>query len=216
MPVRGVQMWQVTARDVDMLQWTAGHGFVTADQIAGRFFSGKRAAYARIRKLIELGLLERRPTFYREPFVLRVTAAGGRVADTELPVANLVLGQIRHDLAVIDLVEDLSASYPGVTVETEREFRHRRYRTGERYQRTGIGRIPDSVLHFPNGATVYLELDLTPKRTREIEKIVNAYTYERVDKVWYYCASPKVTARVRDIVAGQSAADVIDVREWRR
>jgi hypothetical protein len=217
LPVRGTQMWQVTPRDIDMLRWIGRHGFVTADQVARRFFAGKRAAYERIRKLTQLALVERLPTFWKEPGVLRVTKSGADLAGNDVARANLVLAQIRHDLAVVDLVEELAAKHPGATLQTEREFRQQRHHDiRARLMRPGQGRIPDGVLRLADGKTVYVELDLTPKRSRDIERIINAYLSERVDRIWYYCSSADVAGRVREIVLRQRAEDMIDVRTWSR
>ncbi|MGH2409355.1 MAG: replication-relaxation family protein [Chloroflexota bacterium] len=210
-------MWQVTPRDIEMLQWIGRHGLVTADQLTRKFFAGKRAAYERIRKLTQLGLVERLPTFWKEPGVLRVTKSGSALGGNDVAPANLVLAQIRHDLAVVDLVEQLAAKHPGCTVETEREFRQQRYLDiKERRKRSGQGRIPDGVLHLEDDKTVFIELDLTPKKSRDIERIINAYLSERVDRIWYYCSSDEVTKRVRDVVLSQRADDMIEVRRWSR
>jgi Replication-relaxation len=208
-------MWQVTPRDIEILQWVSRHGIVTAEQVGRGFFAGKRAAYERIRKLSELDLLERLPTFWKEPGVLRVTRAGAQLAATDVAPANLVLAQVRHSLAVVDLVEQLLAEQLGATLETEREFRQQRHdEVRGRRHRPGEGRIPDGVLHLADGTTVYIELDLTAKRSRDIERIINAYLSEHVDRIWYYCSSAEVTRRVRDIVLRQRADDMIDVRVW--
>jgi DNA-binding MarR family transcriptional regulator len=215
MPVRGTQMWQVTPRDIDMLQWIGRHGLVTAEQLARRFFSGKRAAYERIRKLSQLGLIERLPTFWKESGVLRLTKTGADLAGTGIPPANLVLAQVHHAIAVVDLVEHLLAKNPGATVQTEREIRMERYHDiRDRRLRPGEGRIPDAVLTLADGKSVAIEVDLTPKRTRDYERIISAYLSEKADLIWYYATSTEVASRIRDVVLRERADDMIDVRVW--
>jgi Replication-relaxation len=214
--LRGAPRWQVTQRDVEM-QWISRHGLVTAEQLATRFFAGKRAAYERIKKLTQLGLLERLPTFWKEPGVLRVTRSGAYLAGSDVAPANLILAEVRHTLAVVDLVEQLLATNPGSQLQTEREFRgQRHHEIRERRHRAGQGRIPDGVLRLADGKTVAIELDLTPKRSRDIERIINSYLSERVDRIWYYCSSPEVANRVREVVERERADDMIDVRVWHR
>src|SRR5207244_3136093 len=104
--------------------------------------------------------------FWREPFVLRLTTAGARVAHLGLAPAKLTLAEVRHSLALVDLTESLLSEHPGARLITEREIRAERYRevrAGSR--RIGVGRTPDGVLFFakPKRRVVAIELDLTTK-----------------------------------------------------
>jgi hypothetical protein len=211
--------WQVTDRDLDMLRWIARHGLVTTDQLARRFFArddgevGNRAAYERVRKLTELRLLQRMPTFYREPLVLRVTGEAVNLAEIDVGPANLVLSEVRHSLALVDLVEQLLLENPGLSIQTEREFRVERLRSiKEGKHSLGKGRIPDGILHTPDGKRIAIELDLTSKRTRDAERIIRSYQYEKIDKVWWYCMSPEIANRINDTVRRRQADDFIQVR----
>lgn len=213
--------WQVTPRDIDILQWVGRHGLVTPDQLGRRFFLredgkvGQRAAYDRIRKLVELGVLQRLPTFYREPHVLRVTRLGADLANNDVGSANLVLSDVRHAIALVDLTEQLLKTNKGSTLETEREFRARRLRAiREDKHRLGKGRIPDAVLTLASGEYVAIELDLTPKRRIDIERILRSFMFERVKRVWWYCASKETVERVREIVRRRKADDFVEVRLW--
>src|SRR5436190_8478207 len=100
---------QLTDRDVEILAWIGRHGVVTPAQVARHFFTrddgsvGQWAAYRRLRKLEELGLTREDRTFWREPNVLRLTTAGARLADIDVGPARLVLGELRHTLALVDL-----------------------------------------------------------------------------------------------------------------
>jgi len=221
LPVRGGPGWQVTPRDIEILQWVGRHGLVTPEQLGRKFFRrgkdqiGQRAAYDRIRKLVELGLLQRLPTFYREPHVLRVTKVGADLAGNDVGPANLVLSDVRHAIALVDLTEQLLTQTKGAILETEREFRARRHRAmREGNARVGKGRIPDAVLTLSNGEPVAVELDLTSKRSRDIERIIISFQYERVKHVWWFCTSKEITERVREVVRRRRADDFIEVKLW--
>src|ERR1035437_5071482 len=77
LPLRAHGHMQLTDRDVEILVWVARHGIVTVDQITVKFFPtphGKSACSRGGRKLCNPPppLLQREPTPYQEPPVLRV------------------------------------------------------------------------------------------------------------------------------------------------
>lgn len=212
---------QITQRDRQMLAWIGRHGIVTSDQVARRFFvreggeAGKRAAYRRLAVLEELGLVRRdRTPFWRAPHVLRVTKAGVEVGEIDIAPARIAEPELRHALALVDLMDELAASNPKAEMRTEREIRtdrwHERH-TGTR--QPARGRTPDGQLTLPGGKVVAIELDLTPKRSKDFERILRAYRQERFDKVWWYVL-PGVVPRVTKLVKDNRVDDFIDVRPW--
>lgn len=209
----------VTGRDVEILEWVGRHGVVTPEQVAEHFFGrddgsvGYSAAYRRLRKIESLGLLRRNQTFYREAHVLRLTGAGAGLVGDGVHPARLVLAEVHHSIAVVTLTERLLAENPGVTLTTERQIRAENYRERLAGQRPrGRGRTPDAVLHFPR-KTVAVELDLTPKRSKDFERILVAYKQERFDEVWWYVL-PRVVERVSNLVRQNRAADFVSIRAW--
>jgi len=212
---------QLTSRDVEILTWIGRHGVVTPPQVARHFFTreggsvGQWAAYRRLRKLEAMGLTREDRTYWREPNVIRLTTAGARLADIDVGPARLVLGELRHTLAVVDLVEWLLPHSPkGTQVRTEREMRAERRRELTRGDRTpGRGRVPDAVFIHPRGGTVAIELDITPKRTRDLENILLAYIQERHDRITWYVL-PRQQDRLNEIVRKQKADDIVEVRAW--
>ncbi len=216
----------LTERDVALLQWITRHGVVTAEHVAQRYFSGQSAAYRRLRKLIGLKLIRRDPTYYRAPFVIRVTAAGTRVAAVGVGPAALVLAEVRHSLALVDLTERLLAQHPGATLITEREFRAAHLRLLREGRPEPCPRIPDGVLLLSpdeGKIRVALELDLTPKRVYALTRVIEAYSTAfnptvgeetGFSKVWWFVAGG-AAERVRSLVHDKRADDFMIVREWR-
>jgi hypothetical protein len=212
---------QITPRDREILAWIGRHGMVTTDQVAQWFFArddgsvGKRAAHRRLAILESLGLVRRDQTpFWRAPWVIRVTQAGADIGEIEVRPARLVEGEVRHAIALVDLVEGLAASTKGSTLRTEREIRTDRFhqrRDGK--LRPGKGRTPDGELTLRNGKVVAIELDLTPKRSKDFERILRAYRQERFDAVWWYVV-PGAVPRVKQLVADNRVDDFVDVRPW--
>jgi hypothetical protein len=210
---------RITSRDVEILQWIGRHGIVTQTQVARRFFDrgsgsvGLWASYRRLRKLGQLGLVRRDPTFWNEPHVLRLTTSGAQLADVGLHPASLVLAEIRHSLALVDLLERLLAAHPDASLTTERQLRAERHRQRQAGNPELLRRIPDGVLHWPNGFSAAVELDLTSKREGDIADIIGRYVASSFTRVWWF-VPPRRAARLRRIVDEHNAADLIEVWEW--
>jgi len=211
----------VTPRDLDILRWIGRHGIVTAGQVQSRFFNGQRAAYRRIHALVAEGLLRRDPTHWKEPFVVRLTPAGAGLADVGLVPAALILAEVRHSLALVDLMEGLLHDYPDATVTTERAFRAERLRALREGQPIRGGRIPDGVLHMASGERIAIELDLTSKRAFAIKRVIDAYIAvhrtapddDGFAFVWWYVL-PGARDRVVALIRDERVDDFITIREW--
>lgn len=212
---------QITPRDREILAWIGRHGMVTTDQVARRFFArddgavGKRAAHRRLAVLEGMGLIKRDATpFWRAPWIIRVTKAGAEMGEIGVSPARLVEGEVRHALALVDLVEQLAASNKSATLRTEREIRTDRFhqrRDGK--LRPGKGRTPDGELILRGGKVIAIELDLTPKRSKDFERILRAYRQERYDLVWWYVV-PGAVPRVTKLVKDNRVDDFVEVRAW--
>jgi hypothetical protein len=204
-----------------MLAWIGRHGIVTPEQAARRFFArsdgqvGMRAAWRRLARLQTLGLVHRDATpHWRCPHVIRLTKAGATAGEIDIAPARLVEPEIRHSLALVDLMEQLEVAHPDCAFRTEREIRTDRWHersSGTR--RPGRGRTPDGELTLESGEVVAIELDLTPKRTKDFERILRSYKQERFDLIWWYVL-PGTLPRLRTVVADNRADDFVEVRPW--
>jgi hypothetical protein len=109
---------RLTDRDREVLVWICRHGVVVIDQVADKFFgrgpheAGKWAADKRMKALENLGLIVRDKPYHRAADVIRVTRAGARLAGCGVGQAKLVLPDVPHDLAVVDLTEDILKTPP--------------------------------------------------------------------------------------------------------
>ena len=111
-------------RDREILGYLTRHGVGTPDQIGRKFFTSKWACYRRLRKLEGIRLLLRRRTWWQGPHVLTATSVGSALAQVDLgSVSRLVMATLQHDLAVVDLSEQLLARNRGSSWLTERELR---------------------------------------------------------------------------------------------
>lgn len=211
----------VTARDRAMLGWIGRHGIVTAEQVACRFFArpggevGRKVAFRRLAKLETHGYLVRQTTsLWGARRIIRLTPAGVRAGQLQITPARVVEPELRHSLALVDLMDALSDEHPTSRCRTERELRTER--TRERVmgtRRAGRGRMPDGELQLASGESVAIELDLTPKRSKDYEQIIRSYRQEPFDRVWWYVPASTVE-RLRRLVEDARTDDFIEVRPW--
>ena len=146
---------RLTPRDLDVLRFAARHGMVTPEQLATRFFTAPPLALRRLRALESAGLLVRDRVLVAAPPVVRATPAGTRLAGCDLAPASLDLARIAHNLALVDLSEQLLAAHPGSAWTTERELRRDRMRAaraGGRWERQR--RVPDGILQLAAGTRI--------------------------------------------------------------
>jgi hypothetical protein len=121
------------------------------------------------------------------------------------------LQTLEHNLAVADVAIALIAQYPGAEWITERELRR------EAGQRFGFGQsvhFPDGILILPNGKRFAVEVEMTAKEKRRVEKILRVYL-RRSDysEVWYFCRTKRQVERVREIAKGYDFAKVFRLEE---
>jgi hypothetical protein len=218
---------ELTDRDQEILRWITRHGVVTADLVARAFFwdaerktRGQWAAYRRLAALATLNLIIRDKPFAKKPEVIRVTREGARIADVGLRPARLVLSELEHTVAIVYLAERLLFEHKGAELVTERELRAQRYRERKAGERdTSQGRTPDALLRIPAASkkvtSIAIELDLSRKDRRALERMVAAYDHEPdFDRIWWYVREVRLQ-RIKEFVAEQRAENRIEVRGWR-
>ena len=205
---------RLTTRDLEVLRFSVRHGMVTPGQLATRFFTSTPSALRRLRLLEDAGLLARDRVLVALPPVVRATPAGTRLAGCDLAPASLDLARIAHNVALVDLSEELLAAHPGSAWTTERELRRDRMRAaraGGRWERQR--RVPDGLLRLAAGTRIAIELDLTPKRSARLDLLAGAYAVDRdVDTVWWYQPSAVAVSRMRTLVTERGLEHLIEPR----
>ena len=213
-PPRGLRL---APRDLDVLRFAVRHGMVSPEQLSARFFTGPAPARRRLRALEAAGLLVADRVLPALPNVVRATPRGARLAGCDLAPASLDLARVRHNLALVDLSEELLATHPGSSWTTERELRRDRMRAaraGGAWERQR--RVPDGLLRLDDGTRVAVELDLTPKRSARLDLLAGAYAVDRdVDTVWWYLPSETAVSRLGALVAERGLEHLIEPRAWR-
>lgn len=183
---------QLTKRDLDILRWVNSHRMATVEQVAKKFSMGIPATYRRLRKLAFDGYLKFERIFVDKPGVYLVTAKGVQVSNDELPPTRIRLGSYEHDINLVDLAITLEQKTGGLW-RTDRLIRR-----DKGLQGVGVsGHSPDGVLTLPNGKVIALELELSQKSQRRVEKILKNYARKsEYTEIWYYCGSQRLEERI--------------------
>lgn len=151
------------------------------------------------------------------PYLIYVTTMGATVADCDLYPAGINVAQVNHSLAIVNLSETLLTENPGSTWITERELRRDRMRAaqgGESWQRQR--RTPDGMLVLEDGKLVAVEVDLTPKRTKKFELLVQAYGMDReIYRVWWYLPNATTMKRMQEVADQRGIGMLIETRLWK-
>jgi hypothetical protein len=206
---------------------------VEAEQVAARAWGvdgresrlARRKAYARLRGLVSVGLLEHRRVLYGRPGVYVATRAGLEVADVELPAARVDLRTYEHDVEAVWLLLALERERGREAVLTERELRSVDAGAERPAFAAAVGERPASGyarLHFPDlaivgdgGRPVAVELERTAKGATRLRRIVGAYVRARhLAGVRYYVTAPGVERAVAAAVRHHAAHDLVEIVRW--
>lgn len=214
---------QYTERDRKMLVDLTRHGVETAEQLRRKFFrkeggghASLTAVYGRMKKLEGARLVKHDRVLWGRPGVYRTTEAGARVAGVGLGSAPLDWTKLEHQIAVVDLADELLEEHPGATWTTERELRRdeldgprdeegRLLKMGERR------RISDGLMVLADGSRVAVELELSAKKEAAyralLDKLSLQFLNEELEGVWFYFKSSAALERMRRLAEGDPGYD---------
>jgi hypothetical protein len=191
-------------RDEAVLRWVERFRFVTAELVAERFGVSVQRANARLRRLERVGLLASRQRHACEARAVFVTARGAQLLGAPRRRAPRVDVQREHELAIVAMVIELETSRLDCRVLTDRECRRLRRPNGGRYGVDAFGHDghgqhwPDLVVETAWGRRYALEVELSVKAPRRLQRIIDAYlqgvTY---DAVHYLVRDPALARRLR-------------------
>jgi hypothetical protein len=194
----------LTDRDLALLRCTNRFGFLTVAQIAifwgGIDFS---TAAARVRKLVDEGLLQRANLQHWDVRPLLVTNRGRLLAgDTLPPIKGVRATTYHHDSMLFDLAMALEKRF-SARFETEREYRWRRP------DRAGQFHVPDGLLRRDK-STIGIELELTQKAPRRLAEIIASHAANlELDEVWYVVTDEAMRGYVRRVAGENSHIKIV-------
>jgi hypothetical protein len=198
-------------RDREWLLWVGRFRFVTAELLALRFGVTVQKSRLRLRRLENAGLVSLHRGHLAEPYVAVLTPQGaatvGYPRRQREPRPDL---HRIHELAIVKLVCDLElAGGPDAVVLTERDCR-RKTAEGQRGLCVEVGdergrsteRWPDVVVATPRGKVAF-EIELAPKHSARLARILRGYLISDLAEVRFLLASPTLARRLSHVAASE-------------
>jgi hypothetical protein len=189
--------------DRELVRFIGRHGIVSMGNVMDELGVGRTAAYRRVARCIEQGLLERIALLREEPAVLRATRAGLRWSGLGLPLATVSPATIGHELRCVSVAQHLAFEFGSRPILTEREIAFEERAEGRAIASAKLAERPDRGprLHRPDLAvmsdegTVAIEVELTPKAPRRLLAIMRAWRRASWVAEVRYCCEPGATRR---------------------
>ena len=209
-------------RDRELVGWVARMGAVGIGHVQERFGVCRSVSYGVVARLVEASLIERVATLPGDPTLLCTTRQGIAYAGLGLSPATVTPGAVGHWLACADTALWAERRWGRDSLITERELRFAELDVSKPVASAIVGELPDgrAMLHRPDlvvrddGRTMAIEVELTPKAPRRLERIVRSWRRARYVHQVLYLVSPGPTQRaVERAVAATHAEERVIVRE---
>jgi hypothetical protein len=199
-----------TTRDREVVEWLARIGAASAEHVMVRFGMGRSRAYARLRSLVDDGVLEHKQLLHRLPGVYVATVEGLRWTRLErLGPYRLSLGSIEHATALTRAAVALHRALPAYGQLSERELRVEESEREQPIASAHVGELsggrpalhrPDLALLGPERCVLAIEVELSVKARRRLQTICRGYARARhLDHVYYLAAQAPARAVARAV-----------------
>lgn len=199
---------RLTERDLALLRWINGHGFVTVRQAADWMGTCVQAGYRRLGLLHRGGFIERHRVFHGAerahwPTDLGQTASGDGLSR----LVGISPATYRHNQMLVDLAQAV-ADKTGGHFTPERRLRHEKAIDGLDRE----GHVPDGLIQLGNKKPIAIELELTIKSRRRLEAIVDGYLRSDLGEVWYFVTDEQVRRKLEAVTDGYR---MFKIRSWK-
>ncbi len=231
------QELRLSDRDLELLRALAEQRIAVMAQAAHWLGVSESTAATRVRRLRDAGLIESRRLFERGSPMVRITGAGLRRIGSALGRPGQKLDEYRHDVGVGWV---WTAARDGTfgemaAIHSERAMRSHdtrleRMTPGDRLgepddalRGVGVGawrpdgrperHYPDLLLESRAGHRIAVELELSSKGRRRLDRVMDAYASDaRIDAVLYVVADPRLAEHVCAAATRAGIADMVHVR----
>jgi len=186
---------KITERNLEIMRFINEFEFCEIIQIEKKFGLKKPRSYQIMQRLVKEKLVIHEKVFHGRNGIYYLSKQGANF--TDLPAMNNVpVAVYDHQLVIIDLYFKLIEKYPDAKWISERKLKYEKFSKGI----GSIGHISDGMLIFPDDTQIAIEVELTMKGKRRLEKILKAYGSKfEIKEVWYFC-SPKVLPKLQNLV----------------
>jgi DNA-binding MarR family transcriptional regulator len=225
-------------RDREVLEALAQQRVAVLAQVAHWLGVTEATAGRRVAALHDAGLVERQRLFAGQSAAVRITEAGLKRINSPLGKPGRKLDEHRHDVGVGWVWTAAREGAFGELAEivSERSMRSHdarldRMPRGERFLEdnpatyaVGVGSMsttgrlerhyPDLLLKSRAGRTVAVELELTSKGRRRLDKVMSAYAGDpRIDAVLYLVPDAALATKIREAAARAGIERSVHVRQ---
>lgn len=204
-------------RDLKLLKFMSGFSFMVSEQCAQYLGVSEVIVRRRLRRLVELELVEAENVLGSRRLFYRVSRAGlnflGVAAEGSMP-KGVRIGQMEHDKVVVDLAVDFAVANPDFEVIGEAQIRRldgMLLEAGDEpefaVKRVSGGRLvhvfPDVVAVSPAGHRFFLEFEHSLKDKKRLKSLMRGYILsEKVSAVKYFgvpAVMPRLQAAVNEL-----------------
>lgn len=204
-------------RDLRLLKFMSGFSFMVSEQCAKYLGVSEVIVRRRLRRLVELELVEAENVLGSRRLFYRVSRAGlvflGVAAEGSMP-KGVRIGQMEHDKVVVDLAVDFAVANPDFEVIGEAQIRRldgMLLEAGDEpefaVKRVSGGRLvnvfPDVVAVSPAGHRFFLEFEHSLKDKKRLKSLMRGYILsEKVSAVKYFgvpAVMPRLQAAVSEL-----------------
>lgn len=198
----------LTKRDMKLIEMISELGYVDLGFVKDLWGIAERTAYQRMRHLIEGNYVLREKVLFNSPGIYRVTPKGAEIEKNPLPaLRKLSSVSYRHNILVARLSVKLIRQFGGRFI-SERRLRHEHQNAkADTHYSDGALELPDKV--------VAIEVELTSKSKRRLEKIIKQYQKNfAYQEVWYFYGKNEVKKKLEKVFQGASFIKLFDLREF--
>lgn len=211
-------------RDRQLLIYVACQGVVTIEHVMAALMVGRTAAYRRVARCLQAGLLERLELLRTEPSLLRATRKCLRYLGLDaLPLAEVSAATAPHWLCCTSVARLLvEREFYEHEVFSERDLRLSEQFYGRPPASAKLGELPsggpryhrpDLAVINPDGV-IAIEVELSLKAPRRLEAILRGWRRAgEVKEVRYYCAPGSVTRGLQRAVAKTHTGEKVRILE---
>jgi hypothetical protein len=200
-------------------------GAVGIGHVQERFGVCRSVSNEVVARLVEADLVERITTLPGDPTLLCATRQGVAYAGLGLPPARVTPGAVDHWLACAAVAIWAERRWGWEALWSERELRFAELDTREPIASAIVDELPTGrlILHRPDlvvrddGRTMVIEVELTPKAPRRLERIVRSWRRTRyVDQILYLCPPGPTQRAVERAVAATHSQERVQVGDLGR
>ncbi len=224
-------------RDLELLRALAEQRIAVMAQVAHWLGVSESTAAKRVRRLREAKLVESRRLFERGSPMVRITGAGLKLIGSPLGRPGQKLDEYRHDVGVgwVWTAAHEGAFGEMAAIHSERAMRSHdarleRLTFGDRLgepdvelRGVGVGvwrpdgrperHYPDLLLETTAGHRIGVELELSSKGRRRLDRVMEAYASDaRIDAILYLVPDRALAERIRAAAGRAGITDMVHVR----